>query len=58
MNNVLVVSRTHELSPIPGGGVEVHFQINPFNAKAFPGMPGNIANLNVYAGYSSSKKRS
>lgn len=51
VNNVLVVSSTLEVTPLPPT-VVVQFQIRALNPAAFPASPGNIANLNVYAGYS------
>ena len=51
VQNVLVVSSTREITPLPGP-VTVEFQINPLNPAAFPAHVSNIANLSVYAGYS------
>lgn len=52
VNNVLVVSQIREITPVPAGGVQVLFQVNPLNASAYPDHVSNIANLSVYAGYS------
>lgn len=52
VQNVLIVTFTQEVTPIPSGGVSVEFQINPLNYLAFPPQSSNIANLTVYAGYS------
>ena len=52
VNNVLVVSQIREITPVPAGGVQVLFQINPLNAAAYPDHVSNVANLSVYAGYS------
>ena len=51
VQNVLVVSSTREITPLPGA-VAVEFQINPLNPAAYPAHVSNIANLSVYAGYS------
>lgn len=51
VNNVLTVNSVTEITPLPPT-VTVQFQMRALNPSAFPASPSNIANLNVYAGYS------